>query len=146
MYHEGQEVTKDLAEAAKWYRRAAEQGNPQAQYNPGYMYERGHGVPQDPTQAVAWYQAAAEQCDGYAQNNPGIMLATGRGVPQDHVHAHIWFTLAVNQGIPCENRDLVTAQMTPDQVSEACRLATLHNRLITRRQRASSHGCVTLAW
>jgi TPR repeat protein len=32
IYEEGRGVPQDLAQAVKWYRKAAEQGNPQAQY------------------------------------------------------------------------------------------------------------------
>jgi TPR repeat protein len=57
----------DYAEAARWYRAAAEQGNAVAQYNLGYAYDKGRGVPQDDTEAVRWYRAAAEQGHGDAQ-------------------------------------------------------------------------------
>ena len=33
MYYNGRGVRQDYAEAVKWYRQAAEQGYPQAQYN-----------------------------------------------------------------------------------------------------------------
>ena len=35
MYAEGQGVGQDYTEAAKWFRRAAEQNNPRAQFNLG---------------------------------------------------------------------------------------------------------------
>ena len=38
---------KDYAEANKWFRKAAEQGLADAQYNLGSAYCRGHGVKQD---------------------------------------------------------------------------------------------------
>ncbi len=37
MFHEGQGVPRDYAEAVKWYRKAAKQGYSQAQYNVGVM-------------------------------------------------------------------------------------------------------------
>lgn len=52
------------AEAAKWYRLAADQGNAEAQYNLGAMYENGLGVAKDSTEAATWYRKAADQ--GYA--------------------------------------------------------------------------------
>ena len=39
-YDKGEGVAKDHAEAAKWYRKAAEQNDVDAQYNLGICYER----------------------------------------------------------------------------------------------------------
>ena len=58
-------VLQDSTEAAKWYRKAAEQGFVLAQNKLGGMYHRGDGVPQDEKEAVKWYRKAAEQ--GYPQ-------------------------------------------------------------------------------
>jgi len=44
-----------------WYRKAAEQEYPVAQYNLGVRYDNGQGVPQDYKQAVYWFSKAAEQ-------------------------------------------------------------------------------------
>ena len=47
----------------KWYRKAAEQGQVDAQYNLGSFYRKGWGVPKDYAEAVKWYRKAAEQGD-----------------------------------------------------------------------------------
>jgi len=47
MYDKGQGVPQDYAEAVTWYRKAAEKGFAEAQYNLGTMCYRGQGVPQD---------------------------------------------------------------------------------------------------
>ncbi len=44
MYDEGQGVPQDHAEAVKWFRKAANQGDATAQYNLGLMYGKGSGV------------------------------------------------------------------------------------------------------
>ena len=54
-------------EAEKWYRKATEQGNRDAQFYLGIMYYLGHGVPPDYNEAVKWYRKAAEQGCGGAQ-------------------------------------------------------------------------------
>ena len=41
MYEQGQGVAHDYAEAVKWYRKEADQGYAQAQYNLGGMYALG---------------------------------------------------------------------------------------------------------
>src|ERR1039458_10081653 len=51
-------VLQDYAEAARWYRKAAEQGNAIAQTNLGTMYFQGQGVPQDYAEAVRWCNLA----------------------------------------------------------------------------------------
>ena len=42
-------MRQDYAEALKWYRLAAEQGDAASQDNLGKMYASGEGVPQDPS-------------------------------------------------------------------------------------------------
>jgi hypothetical protein len=41
MYETGEGVPKDEAEAAQWYRKAAEQGHAKAQYYVSYAYHTG---------------------------------------------------------------------------------------------------------
>ncbi len=48
---EGQGVTKDYAEAAKWYLKEPVAGNAAAQGDLGVMYLTGMGVKQDATEA-----------------------------------------------------------------------------------------------
>jgi TPR repeat protein len=47
MYYTGQGVPQDDAEAARWYRKAADQGHAGAQFNLGAMYADGQSVSQD---------------------------------------------------------------------------------------------------
>jgi uncharacterized protein len=47
MYDQGLGVPRSQAEAAKWYRKAADQGDDMAQFNVGTMYVNGQGVRQD---------------------------------------------------------------------------------------------------
>ena len=48
------------------YRKAAKQGDADAQYNLGVLYADGRGVRQDHAEAVRWYRKAAEQGLVYA--------------------------------------------------------------------------------
>lgn len=52
-------------EAVGYYRKSAEQGNPEGQYGLGSMYASGEGIARDPEQARRWMVLAAEQ--GHAQ-------------------------------------------------------------------------------
>lgn len=49
---------KDYAEAAKWSRKAADQGNSSGQLNIGLMYYTGRGLPQDKAEAKKWLRLA----------------------------------------------------------------------------------------
>ena len=59
MYLNGQGVEQSYEEAGKWFRKAAEQGIPQAQYKLGYLYSKGQGLPKDLEYAYAWYRVGA---------------------------------------------------------------------------------------
>ena len=97
LYATGQGVPEDAAEAASWFRRAAEQGDARAQNNLGLMYTGGEGVEQDSAKAVSWFRRAAEQGDALAQNNLGVLYANGQSVSRDTAEAVRWFQLAAKQ-------------------------------------------------
>ena len=42
--------------ATRWFRKAAEQGNADAQGFIGFAYLKGNGVSKDPTEATRWYR------------------------------------------------------------------------------------------
>ena len=73
MYHNGNGVPKDSAEAVKWYRRSADQGNLVAQTNLGLMYANGEGVPKDLVQAHVWFNIAGAADDEVAKKNLAIV-------------------------------------------------------------------------
>ena len=60
-YHQGQGVTRNLSEAAKWFRLAAEGGDPLAQFDYGQRCAAGIAVPKDPVEGLKWYLLAAAQ-------------------------------------------------------------------------------------
>ena len=59
MYEEGCGVMPDTAEARKWYLRAADQGDDDAEYNLGALHERENAGGQGQEQALSWYRKAA---------------------------------------------------------------------------------------
>ena len=63
--------TASASRAAALFRRAAEEGNPLAQYDLGYCYEHGIGVTVDLSEAIRWYKLSAAQ----APNAPLKSLA-----------------------------------------------------------------------
>jgi hypothetical protein len=125
MYANGQGVQQDYREAANWYRKAAEQGNPTAQNNLGVKYFNGQGVQQDYKEAAMWYRKAAEQGNASAQSNLGLMYINGQGVPYDLVQAHKWLNLASGAGeqSAMEGKREIEASMTQKQIENAQSLA-----------------------
>ena len=74
MHYTGQGAPQDYVEAARLYRKAAEQGDAVAQQGLGYMYATGRGVPLDRGEAIVWYIRAAAKGDVRAK---GALEALG---------------------------------------------------------------------
>jgi len=93
-----QGVEIDYTEAAKWYRKAAEQGDAVSQFFFGICYVRGDGVKEDCVEVVKWYRKAAEQDLVVAQYNLGFCYYNGDCVAQDKAEAVKWFRKAAENG------------------------------------------------
>jgi TPR repeat protein len=91
MYYEGQGVPQDYAEAAKWYRLAADRGYPEAQYNLGVFSASGEAWEADNVSAYMWFSLAAAS------------------FPASDTRRNTAVT----------SRDVVAKQMTRDQIAEA---------------------------
>jgi hypothetical protein len=117
----------DVAQAAKWLRKAAVQGHAIAQYNLGWMYGNGQGFTQDYAHAVKWYRKAADQGVAAAQYNLGVMYDKGQGVIQDNITAHMWFNIAASKAnkFAAIMRDYVAKKMTAATIEEAQKRARL---------------------
>ena len=74
-YASGQGLPLNYAQAAHWYRKAAEQGSRLAQWELGRCYEKGKGVPKDVTAAWMWFKLAAEQNSALAKNDLAVLSA-----------------------------------------------------------------------
>ncbi len=96
-YRKGMSVTRDAAEAALWYRRAAERGHAAAQNNLAALYESGQGVVKDAAEAARWFRMAAAQGEPHAQHSLGVLYRDGRGVGHDPAAAK-WIGAAARQG------------------------------------------------
>ncbi len=80
---------------------------------------------QDFARARQWYEKAAAQGVANAQYDLGVLYSNGHGVTQNIVQAHKWYSLAGANGHTkaAAYRDTLTKQMTPDQITEAQKLA-----------------------
>ena len=99
-YDKGEQFNKDknYVEAAKWYKKAAEQGHADAQLSLGDAYSNGKGVPEDKEEAVKWYRKAADQGHKFAQFFLGSAYDDGEGVPKNKKEAAKWYKKSANQG------------------------------------------------
>jgi TPR repeat protein len=82
---------KDPAQGAAWYRKAAERGHSDAQYNLGFMYILGEGVLADVGEGLRWLHRSADQGEGFAFRLLADLYRHGYyGVPLDPKQADYW--------------------------------------------------------
>jgi TPR repeat protein len=94
--------------AMKWWRRAADRGDPSAQMKVAYLYEEGRGgTPVDYTQAYKWYDIAAAIVGAKIDRLPIAASHNGEKDNSDQL----------------KHRDQVATHMTSDQIADAQRLA-----------------------
>jgi hypothetical protein len=97
-YLSGQGMDKNYAEAAKWFRKGADQGNEDAQNGLGVMYNSGLGVNQNYAEAFKLFQLAAAQGSAKAQVNLGLAYEKAQGVDKNYAEAVNWYRKAAEQG------------------------------------------------
>jgi TPR repeat protein len=86
----------DDAEALRYARLAARQGEPRGQYKLGLLYYQGKGgVPVDYTKSFAALSKSGTQGFRPAQELLGELYAYGRGPAEDHARAYAWYKAAL---------------------------------------------------
>ena len=98
-FTDGRGVTADRAEAAKWYKLAADRGLAPAQYRLANMYEKANGVARDLPEAKRYYTMAAEQGNAGAMHNLAVLLASDAAGAPDLSAAANWFSKASELGV-----------------------------------------------
>lgn len=87
MYADGRGVAADAAQAAAWYRRAADNGSAWGATNLAAMYEHGKGLAGDDAKAAYWYRRAAALGASDAAGRLAFAYAEGKGVPASRMAA-----------------------------------------------------------
>lgn len=91
---------KDFPAAAASYLKAAEYGNPEAQYYLSFMYLEGEGIRKNGEAALSWMQKSAAGGFAPAQVQMGLRHLSGLGVAQDLVQAYAFFLKAAEVDNP----------------------------------------------
>ena len=92
-------VEKNTRESISWYRKAAEQGDGEAQTNLGLILAQGLGVKADLDEAVHWFSKASEAGFSEGQYNLAYAYTLGAGgLVKDEAKAVEFFTMAAIQG------------------------------------------------
>jgi TPR repeat protein len=79
LFERGLGVRQELAEAAQWYRLAAQSGDAEAQYALARMHLVGAGLAADIEEAADLFQQAADQGHAVAAREFGYLLLQGKG-------------------------------------------------------------------
>ena len=98
MYFQGQGGKKDYDRARKYFVKAAEGGNANAQNNLGYIYTMGIGTDTDFHEAKKWLRMAAAQSHPQAMVGLGSLYRNGWGVLKDHKEAFKLYRRAAAHG------------------------------------------------
>ncbi len=96
LYKDGLGVRRDLKEAARWYRLAADRGDPQGAFSLALAYLRGRGVEENRQVAIGWLEKAALTNHSGAIYNLGLLAIDGE--IQDFDKARTMFSRAADLG------------------------------------------------
>ena len=96
----GDGVPKNPAKAIDCFRRGAELGHVDCQFNLAVCHLEGEAVPRDMAMAHQWMLKAAEQGYAAAQYNLGAMLMQGAMGTRDAAVAISWWNKAAEQNEP----------------------------------------------
>jgi hypothetical protein len=91
-------LTKDVVQALRWSKRAAEQGIGLPETWVGDFYYDGIGVPIDYAEALAWYRRGSEHGYASASRYVGDFHLFGLGTTRSAEQALAWYSKAAEQG------------------------------------------------
>jgi hypothetical protein len=123
LYLQGRGVARDPAQAARFFLRAAENGNAAGEVEYAILLFNGEGVPANEALAARFFRRAAGRGNAIAQNRIARLYATGRGVPKNLVEAAAWHLAASAQGLPDPFLDQALRGLPEQERTRAERLA-----------------------
>ncbi|MDR3438686.1 tetratricopeptide repeat protein [Telmatospirillum sp.] len=96
-YRDGKGTGRDLGQAYKWVRQAADKELPEAEFEVGQMEEDGEGTEKNVADAAEWYRKAAQHGNVPAMFALGELYRTGEGVSKDQGQAVRWYRPAADK-------------------------------------------------
>ncbi|MDR0806196.1 MAG: sel1 repeat family protein [Enterobacteriaceae bacterium] len=106
----------DNQEAMEWLKKAAANGDVDAQTQLGDEYFRGVKLLPDYAEAFKWYKQAAEAGNAHAQSQLASLYLNGRGTTYNLKQAIYWDNLAAEKGIAASQNNLGAAYTHGDGV------------------------------
>lgn len=92
-------LQEDPVKAVEWYRKSAQQGVAEAQFNLAHCLATGRGSQQNYAESFVWMERAAIQNVPEAQFLLGVMYMDGVGIHSDEKMARKWLEKASKAGI-----------------------------------------------
>ncbi|HEY8384507.1 MAG TPA: tetratricopeptide repeat protein [Microvirga sp.] len=123
LYLKGRGVSRDAAEAARWFERAGRNGSVAGEVEHAILLFNGEGVPANQALAARAFRRAAAKGNAIAQNRLARLYVAGRGVAQNRVEAAAWHLLAAAQGLTDGWLDDALKDLSADERARAERLA-----------------------
>ncbi|MCQ2316060.1 MAG: sel1 repeat family protein [Bacteroidales bacterium] len=99
-------------------RKAAENGDPDAQYNYARMFHKNWGVEYNPGEAARWSRLSALQGNARGECFFACRLLHGQGVEENHHEAFEWFVKAAEQDLPEAQNQLYIMYLNGDGVNK----------------------------
>ncbi len=114
----GTGVPLDIAESARWLKRAADGGIIAGQVEYAIMLFNGVGVTRDEAGAAKLFTRPPPITTRSRRIASPISTLTGRGVPKDLVRAALWHSFAKAAGIADAELDKATAHLSDAELTE----------------------------
>jgi hypothetical protein len=121
-YLNGYQGEKDPAEAAKWFLKAAEQGDSRASFYLGDMHYQGELGKRDIEKSIQYFKHSAERRNLQAMRKLAYLYQSSNFQGRDQLQSYTWILLASYFGDLKLTQDRLKQEahgLTPDQIKEA---------------------------
>lgn len=115
-YASGRVGKVNYEEAARWFRKAGDRGEPDSQTNLGVLYLQGKGVERNEQEAVRWFQRAASSGYPVAQHNLAVVYLNGWGTPKDSERGLDFLIRSATSGLEVSQVDLAVIYLNGEIV------------------------------
>ena len=129
MYEHGRGVVRDLQQALKWYRAAADQGDAPAQLKVGEMYQAGEGASVDLEEGARYCRLAMEQGNTSAHLLYAVLTTNNGVMPDDQGEINRLWMRGAEVGHPHFQLSMAKDKVDEDKdfAVKLCRLAIAQN-------------------